>query len=93
VYNFIGQMLLGMGFGSYDNYPRRVGDVEGVRRASLAVVTTRAANGAEQHDVAALLAASSHRNPYNDRPFEWDGEVVIFHGLEAGERGEHRLYY
>ena len=66
-----------MGWASQDNYPKRVGDVEGVRRAALAVVTVRAAHVAA-HDVPASLATSPLRNPYNDRPFEWDGEAVVF---------------
>jgi hypothetical protein len=62
-----------------------------VRRAALAVVTMRAANVAVY--VPAWLATNSLRNPYHDRPFEWDGDAVLFHGLEAGTRGEHRLSF
>ena len=92
VYNVMGQILIGMGLASYEGYARRVGDVEGVRRAALVVVTTRAANVAK-HGVPASLATSPLRNPYNNRPFEWDGEAVLFRGLESGSRGEHRFDY
>jgi hypothetical protein len=92
LYNVMGQTILGMGSFSYDRYARRIGDVEGVRRAALATVSTRAAR-VTKDDVPASLASSPLRNPYNDRPFEWDGEAVVFHGLESGSRGEHRFDY
>jgi hypothetical protein len=46
-------------------------------------------------EVPAALAATSLRNPYDNRPFEWDPKdsVILFRGLEVGERGEHRLRY
>ena len=92
VYNVVGQILTGMGSASYEDYARRIGDVEGMRRAALAVVTMRAASVAP-HDMPAALATSPLRNPYTGRPFEWDGEAVVFRGLEPGTRGEHRHYY
>ena len=92
VYNVMGQILIGMGLASYEGYARRIGDVEGARRAALAVVTMRAASVAP-HDILAALATSPLRNPYTGRPFEWDGEAVVFRGLEPGTRGEHRHYY
>ena len=92
VYNVIGQILMGMGLASYGDYARRIGDLEGMRRAALAVVTMRAASVAP-HDILAALATSPLRNPYTGRPFEWDGEAVVFRGLEPGTRGEHRHYY
>jgi hypothetical protein len=79
VYNVMGQLLIGMGLASYENYARRIGDVEGVRRAALAVVTMRAASVAT-HDILAALATSPFRDPYTGRPFEWDGEAVVFRG-------------
>jgi hypothetical protein len=46
-------------------------------------------------EVAAELAAASLRNPYNNRPFEWDGKNrdILFRGLELGEHREHRIHY
>jgi hypothetical protein len=92
LYNVMGKILVGTGLASYEGYARRIGDVEGVRRAALAVVTMRTANVAP-HDILAALATSPLRNPYTGRPFEWDGEAVVFRGLEPGTRGEHRHYY
>jgi hypothetical protein len=93
-YNVIGQVLLGLGMPSYESYARRVGDVEGVRRAALAAVTLRASD-VKAHEVAAALSAAPLRNPYNEQPFAWDEKdsAIIFRGLEADERGEHRIHY
>jgi hypothetical protein len=85
-----------MGIGAYDfgTYARRVGDLEGVRRAALLAVTLRAAN-VGSGEAGAALRASALRDPYRDKPFEWDGKeaAIIFRGLEIGERSVHRIYY
>ena len=75
-------------------YARRVADLEGVRRAALVAVTFRAAK-VGMSEVAAELAAAPLRNPYNNRPFEWDAKNrdILFRGLELGKRGEHRIHY
>lgn len=87
-------MLLGLGMPSYVTYAGRVGDVEGVRRAALAAVTLRA-SGVKAPDVATALSSIQLRNPYNDQPFSWDEKegAIVFRGLEAGERGQHRIRY
>lgn len=91
LYNITGRMVVGYG-ADYGSYVRRVGDVEGVRRAALAVVGLRAAKVAPD-DIPAALATSAWRNPYDGEPFAWDAadRAVVFRGLEAGERGEHRI--
>jgi hypothetical protein len=60
----------------------------------LEAVTFRAAKVGIS-EVAAALAAAPLRNPYNNRPFEWDGKNrdILFRGLELGERGVHRIRY
>jgi hypothetical protein len=92
VYNLLGSLLLAAGTGDYGSYARRAADVEGMRRAALAVVELRDAAPA---DFAAALAASPLRNPYDDAPLGWDESerAVVFDGLEPGQRGEHRFYY
>jgi hypothetical protein len=93
-YNIVGQVLIGLGAYDFGTYARRVADLEGVRRAALVAVTFRAAK-VGMPEVAAELAAVPLRNPYNNRPFEWDGKNrdILFRGLELGERGEHRIHY
>jgi hypothetical protein len=53
--------------------------------AALVAVTLRAAN-VDPANVAAALAASSLRDPYTNRPFEWNEKdgAVVFRGLELG---------
>jgi hypothetical protein len=94
VYNIIGRIATGVGAYDYGSYARRVGDLEGVRRVALAAVTLRAAKVAAA-EVPAQLAVTSLRNPYDDRPFEWDpkSSAIIFRGLEPSERGVHRIRY
>lgn len=74
------------------SYARRVKDLEGMRRAALALATLRAE---QPPDFAAALAFSTLRNPYDDRPLRWDenDQAVVFAGLAPGERGEHRFHY
>jgi hypothetical protein len=93
-YNMVGQVLVGLAASDFGSYARRVGDLEGVRRAALAAVTLHAANVGVS-EVAAALTASSLRDPYNNGPFSWDekGSAIVFHGLETGERHEHRILY
>jgi hypothetical protein len=94
IYNIVGEILLAIGQGAYGTYFGRVADIEGVRRAALAAVMLREAK-MQAGEVAAALTTASLRNPYNDSPFEWDedAQAILFRGLEAGARGEHRLYY
>jgi hypothetical protein len=93
-YNIVGRMLLAVGAYDFGTYARRVADLEGVRRAALLAVTLRAANIGVP-EVAAALTSAALRDPYNNRPFEWDekGRAIVFRGLEVGERGEHRIQY
>jgi hypothetical protein len=92
LYNIPGQLMVGYGpdFGSY---ARRVGDLEGVRLAALAAVSLHEKSVAPE-DITATLARSDFRNPYSNRPFVWDPAdgAIVFRGLEAGERGEHRIH-
>jgi hypothetical protein len=92
LYNIPGRMLVGYG-ADYGSYARRVGDVEGVRRAALAAVSLHAASVAPDA-IPAALAASWLRNPYDGEAFAWDAadSAIVFRGLEAGERGEHRIH-
>jgi hypothetical protein len=94
LYNLTGSIIMASAPADYGSYARRVADLEGIRRAALAVVTLRAEQPPTS-DVTPALAASQLRNPYDDQPLRWDqsDQAVVFVGLEPGERGEHRFYY
>jgi hypothetical protein len=95
-YNLTGEVLgvSANNESTFSSYVRRVADIEGVRRATLAAFDLRAAS-VTANNVAEALKKSEYRNPYNNQPFEWDAEskAIVFNGLEAGERGVHRIYY
>jgi hypothetical protein len=92
LYNFLGRMITGIGAADFGSYARRVGDLEGVRRAALAAIGLHAAK-VTPDAIPAALADSELRNPYDGEPFAWDATdgAVVFRGLELGERGEHRI--
>jgi len=93
-YNPIGQIVVAMSQSLFSNYIRRVADIEGVRRATLGAVELREALvKRDQAEVA--LSSSSQRNPYTKEPFAWDAKekLIVFKGLEKGERGEHHIFY
>jgi hypothetical protein len=93
-YNMVGQVLQGLAASDVGSYAGRVADLEGVRRAAFTSVSLRAQNVAPSQMVAALTAAPL-RNPYNNRPFEWDdkADALVFWGLEHSARAEHRIFY
>jgi hypothetical protein len=93
-YNIVGQILEGIGAYDFGIYARRVADIEGVRRAAL-VATTLHGSNVDSANVAGALAASSLRDPYTNRPFEWEERegAILFLGLELDEWGEHRIRY
>lgn len=93
-YNVVGQLLIGVGAYDFGTYARRVADLEGVRRAALLAVTLRAAN-VTAPAISSALSTSALREPYQNRPFEWDQQKgdIIFRGLELDERSVHRIYY
>ena len=95
LYNLPGGLVFALAI-SFDvtRYPVRVGDIEGVRRAALTAATLRA-GGVGAKDVSAALAHADQRDPYTDRPFEWEEErrAIVFRGLQSGEGGVHLIYY
>ena len=94
VYNLTGRPFSRM-TGDFGTYVRRVGDIEGVRRAALLTVNLRDSN-TPVSSVPAALAASPLRNPYDGQAFVWDETrgAIVFQGLEEDvERREHRLLY
>ncbi len=70
VYNLTGRPFSRM-TGDFGTYVRRVGDIEGVRRAALLTVNLRDSN-TPVSSVPAALAASPLRNPYDGQAFVWD---------------------
>jgi len=93
-YNIVGQLLTGMGANDFGPYARRVNDLEGIRRAAVLAATLRSANLAVT-EIAGAVSASALREPYHNKPFEWDEKegVITFRGLELSERSVHRVYY
>jgi hypothetical protein len=91
-YNLFGRLVLRWGWGDYGNYARRVGDVEGVRRAALAAIRLHE-DQVKADEIPKALAGSEFRSPYDGQPFEWDttSETVVFRGLQPGERGVYRI--
>lgn len=94
LYNPVGDVLLGVMSGNYSLYPKRVADVEGVRRAAVLATELRSRKIDEQN-IEAELAASTLRTPYNGDPFGWDAKehAIVFIGLVPDERGRHALKY
>ncbi len=92
LYNVPGRTLVGIGPG-YGSYVRRLGDIEGVRRAALAAIALHESK-VPLDEIPEALVASTLRNPYDGEPFTWDAtdNAVVFRGLEPGERGEHRIH-
>jgi hypothetical protein len=93
IYNLVGVPTLA-NLSSFSQYAARVSDIEGVRRAVLLAATLRA-SGIEAKDVPAALGNAELRDPYTDRPFDWNesDHAIVFRGLETAERGQHRVYF
>jgi hypothetical protein len=93
IYNRVGVAGLA-NLSSFSTYAARVSDIEGTRRAVLLAATLRASGTAAEH-LPTTVASAELRNPYTDRPFDWDEArgAIVFRGLETGERGEHVIYY
>jgi hypothetical protein len=93
-YNTLGTLLAYSAPTDYSAYAVRVADVEGIRRAALLTATLRADRVSES-EVATHVAASTIRDPYNLKPFEWDGRAhaVVFTGLEESDQRRHAFVY
>lgn len=94
IYNRVGRILVMVGLqpNTHDDYANRVADLEGVRLAALAVMKMRTRNTLAG-EVVRHLAQSEYRNPYNNKPFEWDEDqgVVVFEGL-ANEKYRRHVF-
>ena len=91
-YNLFGRFVLRWGSADYGMYARRVGDIEGVRRAALAAVRLHE-DEVKADDIPKSLAESEFHSPYDGQPFAWDEaeSAVVFHGLQPGKRGMYRI--
>jgi type III secretion system FlhB-like substrate exporter len=94
LYNTLGSLLAFTAPADYTAYAARVADLEGIRRAALLAATLRA-EGVEESQLTSRLDASQIRDPYNEKPFEWDerAHAIVFTGLENSERGRHAMLY
>ena len=74
LYNPVGNMMLKIEAPStYVGYAMRTASVEGMRRAALLAVQLHI-NGAAADAFGSLVANSDLRDPYTERPFEWNAE-------------------
>ena len=95
LYNPVGNMILFMeNGGSYVVYTLRTASVEGTRRAALLAFQLHA-NGVAPEAVGTLVAQSDLRDPYTDKPFEWNPErhSVIFTGPENVHSRRNEFFY
>lgn len=94
LYNVVGDMLRAQAAEAYDNYARRISDLEGVRRAAVLAAELRA-RGVAPEAVAAALENAELTNPYTEQPFVWDGEssAIVFDGLGPRYNGRYELWY
>ena len=65
-----------------------------MRRAALLALQLRNRSVAPEQ-VADELQQAELRNPYHEKPFEWDAneKALVFVGLEEGQRGRHVYVY
>lgn len=74
LYNPVGNMILQMENGaSYVVYVLRTASIEGVRRAALLAFQLHA-NGVAPDAIGSLVSQSDLRDPYTEKPFEWNAE-------------------
>jgi hypothetical protein len=94
IYNFLGDILLGIANPDFTSYAARVADLEGIRRSTLLAIELRS-RGIASAQAPRKLAEASLRDPYSGKPFGWDehAEAIVFTGLQAGERGRHAILY
>ena len=92
LYNPVGNAVMTANYGVYAGYAVRVADLEGIRRAAVLASELRS-RGATPSDAVVGFDAAELADPYTLKPFDWDPESneLVFHGLEASERGEHRF--
>lgn len=93
-YNAAGKIHISINSPAYEEYLLRVADLEGARRAMVLISEMRL----QQIPVAAAQAyieQSDIKNPYTNKPFEWDEEVqaLVFNGLQPDDRGRHAFIY
>lgn len=93
LYNPVGRILSAIAAPAVTGYGSRVADLEGDRRALMAVVELHR-GGVASSAVKARLDASPSRNPYTGRAFEWDAAAACVRtgGLDRS-RGRHCLHY
>jgi hypothetical protein len=95
LYNPVGQMILRIeDSSSYVNYVLRAASIEGVRRAALLAFQLHA-NGAAAEAIGSLVSQSDLRDPYTEKPFEWNAErrSVAFTGPENHRWRRSEFFY
>lgn len=91
-YNAVGNLFALEPELSYSDYVRSVGDLEGLRRATVLGADLRAQSIAPG-DVPAAIGAAELRNPYNAKPFGWNAQqrAITFTGLARSAAAKHEV--
>lgn len=95
LYNPVGRTIWRIDDGAtYVNYILRTASLEGVRRAALLAFQLHA-NGVTPDAVGSLVAQSDLRDPYTDKPFEWNAErhSLTFTGPENHRARRIEFFY
>ncbi len=95
LYNPVGNILLRIDDGStYVVYALRAASVEGMRRAALLAVQLHT-TGVAPEAVDGLVANSDLRDPYTEKPFEWNAErrSVTFTAPENHRSRRNEFFY
>ncbi|HEX6397752.1 MAG TPA: hypothetical protein VFZ95_10025 [Steroidobacteraceae bacterium] len=95
LYNPVGNMILFIEDGGrYVVYALRTASVEGMRRAALLAFQLHA-NGLAPEAVGSLVEQSDLRDPYTEKPFEWNAErhSVTFTGPENVQSRRSEFFY
>ncbi len=95
LYNPVGNMILQIEDGStYVDYTLRTASVEGMRRAALLAVQLHT-NGVAPEAVGGLVTNSDLRDPYTEKPFEWNAahRSVTFTAPENHRSRRNEFFY
>ncbi|MEM7278051.1 MAG: hypothetical protein AAF385_07990 [Pseudomonadota bacterium] len=92
LYNFTGDLVMGHEQSNFSSFALRVWDLEGVRRVALVVAQVRA-EGATKREAPFQVFNSELVNPYDEEPFTWQDDMVVFFGRAPNDRSTHEFAY
>lgn len=93
IYNPLGKMFFAIGAYNFTRHVSAGADMEGLRQAALLATALRSQSVLPEH-ISRHLDHPSLRNPYDNEPFSWDGEMgaIVFQGLAREEKKYELLY-